>query len=341
MRFLSAKWKALLDGPGNHCASGGSDVRSCLSTTSLNSSSNIMSSKPSLFFASRQREGEFFKQGCGEKGTTSLSPCSGPSGTNVPLSLFQAQMLNDPECAKNVKGLESMLLVRESACLGLAGSDYSGSRVVAGCESHAVGTVSESQRGAVWLSLASGCDNTSEDVVLESGGRENDAAITVSALQRGALWSPRASGGANSDEDAVLETFGRENDAVFTVSKSSPSVKAGENGESGLLEVIESDFSSPLTDYSLEFISCVIECWMHEPCFAFCSCLCTCCLHARFCSAPAAVVPLCMHVGDTCACINSWSDTGRVQGPTGRGVPKVGFPVRPKICVLSQRWRQG
>ena len=22
-------------------------------------------------------------------------------------------------------------------------------------------------------------------------------------------------------------------------------------------------------------------------------------------------------------------------------VPKVGFPVRPKICVLSQRWRQG
>ena len=112
--------------------------------------------------------------------------------------------------------------------------------------------------------------------MLESGGRENDAAITVSALQRGAWWSPRASGGANSDEDAVLETFGRENDAVFTVSESrglpdiaedavletcvreddpvltvsesSPSVKAGENGESGLLEVIESDFSSPLTD---------------------------------------------------------------------------------------------
>ena len=40
---------------------------------------------------------------------------------------------------------------------------------------------------------------------------------------------------------------------------------------------------------------------------------------------------------------NSWSDTFRVQGPTGRegGVPKVGFPVRPKICVLSQRWERG
>ena len=132
-----------------------------------------------------------------------------------------------PSLPKNVKGLERMLRVRESACLGLAGSGSSGSRVVAGCESHAVGTVSESQRGAVWLPRASGCDNTFENVVLESGGRENDAVITVSALQRGALWSPRASGAANSDEDAVLETFGREDEAVFTVSESSPFVKSG------------------------------------------------------------------------------------------------------------------
>ena len=26
--------------------------------------------------------------------------------------------------------------------------------------------------------------------------------------------------------------------------------------------------------------------------------------------------------------------------PREGGVPKVGFPVRPKICALSQRWRQ-
>ena len=217
MRTLSAKWKALLGGQGNHGASGGRERRSRLSP---NVSSKVKSYDPSLFFNSRQREGEFFKQGCGDKGTTSLSSCSGPCGTNVSLSLYQAEMLNDPEFAKNVKGLERMLRLRESACLGLAGSDYSGSRVVAGCESHAVSTVSESQRGAVWFPRASGCDNTSEDVVLESGGRENDAAITVSAFQRGALWSPRASGGANSAEDAVLETSGRENDAVFTVSES-------------------------------------------------------------------------------------------------------------------------
>ena len=37
---------------------------------------------------------------------------------------------------------------------------------------------------------------------------------------------------------------------------------------------------------------------------------------------------------------NSWSDTGRLQVPRGGGAPKVGFPVQPKICVLSQRWRQ-
>ena len=96
MRFLSAKWKALLDGQGNHCASGGRDCRSCLSTTSPNASSKFLSSKPSRFFTSRQREGEFFKQGCGDKGTTSLSYCSGPCGTNVSLSLFQAENVELP-----------------------------------------------------------------------------------------------------------------------------------------------------------------------------------------------------------------------------------------------------
>ena len=32
---------------------------------------------------------------------------------------------------------------------------------------------------------------------------------------------------------------------------------------------------------------------------------------------------------------------GRVKGPTGRRSTKGGVPVRPKICALSQRWRQG
>ena len=57
------------------------------------------------------------------------------------------------------------------------------------------------------------------------------------------------------------------------------------------------------------------------------------------CSAPSSsAVGLCMHAHGSLvhdACSNSWSDT--VEG----GAPKVGFPVRPKICTLSQRWRQG
>ena len=42
-----------------------------------------------------------------------MSSCSGPCGTNVSLCLFQEQKLNDSEFAKNVKGLEGMLRVRE------------------------------------------------------------------------------------------------------------------------------------------------------------------------------------------------------------------------------------
>ena len=39
---------------------------------------------------------------------------------------------------------------------------------------------------------------------------------------------------------------------------------------------------------------------------------------------------------------NSWSDTVRLQGSDGhKEGQRVGFPVRAKICVLSQRWRQG
>ena len=38
---------------------------------------------------------------------------------------------------------------------------------------------------------------------------------------------------------------------------------------------------------------------------------------------------------------DSWSDTVRSQGSTGTRRVKDGFPDLPKICVLSQRWRQG
>ena len=104
------------------------------------------------------------------------------------------------------------------------------------------------------------------------------------------------------------------------------SSKAGESRESGLLEVIKSDFSSPFAhSKSLSNSSHVSS---HVGCTSLglpsaSACALAACTHG-FCSASAAVVPLCMHVGDTCACVNSWSDTGRVEGPTGRRSSKGG-----------------
>ena len=66
---------------------------------------------------------------------------------------------------------------------------------------------------------------------------------------------------------------------------------------------------------------------------------------ARVCavSSSSAVSAVVAHARSTPMHVahNSWSDTVRSQVPREGGVPKVGFPVRPKICVLSQRWRQG
>ena len=48
---------------------------------------------------------------------------------------------------------------------------------------------------------------------------------------------------------------------------------------------------------------------------------------------------LCRGPPVTACTIRGRTRLGRV--PREGGAPKVGFPVRPKICVLSQRWRQG
>ena len=63
-----------------------------------------------------------------------------------------------------------------------------------------------------------------------------------------------------------------------------------------------------------------------------CSCLCTCL--PRFSSLAVSAAVAHTHASILHgACHNSWSDTGSAQGPRVR--------VRPKNCVLSQRWRQG
>ena len=59
----------------------------------------------------------------------------------------------------------------------------------------------------------------------------------------------------------------------------------------------------------------------------------SCCRCGRWCGAVCRLL--------RCEAIFAvaWRWVVRVPGG-GRG-SKVGFPVRPKICVLSQRWRQG
>ena len=87
-----------------------------------------------------------------------------------------------------------------------------------------------------------------------------------------------------------------------------------------MLEVIESTDSKSLLNSShvSSNVGCTSLALPSGP-----ACALAACTHG-FCSAPSAVVPLCMHVGDTCACINSWSGTVSSQGPTGRRCTKGG-----------------
>ena len=170
-------------------------------------------------------------------------------------------MLNDPEFAKNVKGLERMLRVRDSACLGFAGFGSSGRRVVA--------------------------------------GREKDTVITVSELQR------------------------------YVSSGGCPSTKAGERGEFGLLEVVKSDFSVCHRMLVARALLCLLL------------------VHLLLARTALALHLLLLLFRCACMVVTHVHVLIRVRTrlvhrvPREGGVPKVGFPVRPKICALSQRWRQG
>ena len=104
-------------------------------------------------------------------------------------------------------------------------------------------------------------------------------------------------------------------------------VKAGEKGEFGLLEVVKSEFLSPLTQSKSPSKSSRVS--SHVGCTGLAlpsasACALAACSHGS-CSVPSsAVVPLCMHVDDTCACINSCSDTVSSQVPRGRRRVKGG-----------------
>ena len=238
--------------------------------------------------------------------------------SSIPGSFSESQLdiFNDPA----VRALERLLRVREQG--GHAYPPLCHRRIVS-CVPFPLRRRSGSGAEVATVPAAN-IAGESKDAVWETCGRENDAVFTVS------------------------ESRGGENDAVLTVSESSRSGQAGEKGEFGLLEVIKSDFSSPLAhSKSLSNSSRVSS---HVGCTGLAlpsasACALAACTHGSCSAHSSAVVPLCMHVDDTCACINSCADTvsSRLvhRVPREGGVPKLGFPVWPKICALSQRWREG
>ena len=315
-------------------------MRSCLSTTSLNSSSNIMSSKPSLFFTPRQREGEFFLQGCGDKGTTSLSPCAGPSGTNVSLSLFQAEMLNDPEFAKNVEGLELMLRVRDSACSGSVGNVSSGSRVGAGSR-----CAGDSSTGFLDPGAFSGGENNSVNAVSENrrfnrgvsafageSSPESSALVLAAAGKTDPKDSEFILAGAGETDPENAETAfaaSGEADQEFLESarlaraprRSGPSAHATASESAGIIGSLVLSTSLPNSDNSSMGVACV------DLASAAVASVAPVCSSPRSCGACAVAA---VHARRTVSPMHaahsqiSWSDTGRVQGPTGRRCSKGG-----------------
>ena len=119
----------------------------------------------------------------------------------------------------------------------------------------------------------------------------------------------------------------------------------GQRGEFGLLEVFKSYFSSRLAhSKSLSNSSGVSS---HAGCTGLALPSASACSLAAFthgsCSAPSsAVVPLCICMLMTHVHVLIRGRTRLVHRvPGGERVSKVGFPVRRKICSLSQRWRLG
>ena len=98
---------------------------------------------------------------------------------------------------------------------------------------------------------------------------------------------------------------------------------AGESKElTGLLEVLESVF------FSWKAGAAVVSMWLHVHVSLRCLVFLRLLLHLLL----LLRLLLLLHMRAPHPCM---------LHPREGGVPKVGFPVRPKICALSQRWRQG
>ena len=259
---------------------------------------------------------------------------------------FQAEMLNDPEFAKNV-GLERMLRVRDSACSGFVGTVSSGSRVVAdsrcagdssagfldpgafsGGENNSVNAASEKRRcDRVASAFAGETSPEGAELVLVAAGK-TDPKDTEFVLAVAGETDPEnaemalAAAGETDPEDAesvrsLAGSVDRE------LRRSGPSVRLNAHatacestGIIGMVEVIESDF--PSLSYSVN--SC--------PGLSTSACA----RASRVAAASAGAAARVCAVSSSCAVSavarahastlhgahNSWSDTVRLQGPRRR-----------------------
>ena len=215
------------------------------------------------------------------------------------LSLFQAELLYDPEFARNVKGLEGMLRVRERlgessrVCVHVRNSaSQSGGRDA--------GSVAP---GVASVGIEGGCGPPPRVHSADGGVGDFSQHSTASTGCRGRAPCPA------ENTLAFKGTLHAINKNDLDDGMVAPSAKAGEKGESGLLEVIQSDFSSPLAHSKSLLNSSRVS--SHVGCTGL-----------ALPSASACALAACTH--------------GSCSAPSSAVVP-LGFPVRPKICFLSQR----
>ena len=255
------------------------------------------------------------------------------------LSLFQAEMLNDPEFAKIVKGLERMLRVRDSACSGFVGTVSTGSRVVAGSRCYG-----DSSAGFLDPGAFSGGENNSVNAVSEK--RRSDRVASAFAgeifflrfwqvLERLILRMRRWRWLLSEEADhEVLESA----HLARAPRRSGPSAHATASESTGIIGSLVLVTSLANSDNSFMGVACVD---LASAAVAFLAPVCSSPRSRVACAAGAVharrtVSP--MHAAHS---HNSWSDTGRLQGPTGRRCTKGGVSSPAEDLLLLSEVEAG
>ena len=253
-------------------------------------------------------------------------------------------------CEKESKGLvsDSVEVVRRSGVVGAvrdrSETDFKGKL-----------SCGASGAGVAWCAAmvtASSASVACKDPRVSSGGAET---AHVSAVD-------------TCDLDEVMDGV-RSLHGVCRGSGRAARATAGDSGINGLLEELESDFSKNLAESTLltsvlgrvrihEFIVVSrvsfprirLVCHPMHVSHTLMRCLLLLLVHLLPSLLHVVLHRLLLLLGWACTmmahlCMMHVPIRGRTRlgfrVPRAQGGSKVGFPIRPKICVLSQRWRQG